>query len=141
MRLLVDTHAFLWFLANDPQLSPLAKSFLKEPTNELLLSVASPWEIAIKVSLGKLSIPGDVETFIEHHMAMNDIELVDIRLRHDRGAARCGRRGRPPEASMGRDRDRGRAASPGRAHSVRHLRPPRRPAAPSWPRDSGGRLT
>ncbi|MGK3963915.1 type II toxin-antitoxin system VapC family toxin [Sorangium sp. So ce118] len=82
MRLLVDTHAFLWFLANDPQLSSLAKSFLEEPTNELLLSVASPWEIAIKVSLGKLSIPGDVETFIKHHMAMNDIELLDIRLRH-----------------------------------------------------------
>ncbi|WP_437310938.1 type II toxin-antitoxin system VapC family toxin [Sorangium sp. So ce388] len=82
MRLLVDTHAFLWFLANDPQLSPRAKSFLEEPTNELVLSVASPWEIAIKVSLGKLSIPGDVETFIKHHMAMNDIELLDIRLRH-----------------------------------------------------------
>ncbi|WP_437759599.1 type II toxin-antitoxin system VapC family toxin [Sorangium sp. So ce1389] len=82
MRLLVDTHAFLWFLANDPQLSPLAKSSLEEPTNELVLSVASPWEIAIKVSLGKLSIPGDIETFIKHHMALNDIELLDIRLRH-----------------------------------------------------------
>ncbi|WP_437628038.1 type II toxin-antitoxin system VapC family toxin [Sorangium sp. So ce1151] len=60
----------------------MAKGFLEEPTNELLLSVASPWEIAIKVSLGKLSIPGDIETFIKHHMAMNDIELLDIRLRH-----------------------------------------------------------
>ncbi|WP_437971122.1 type II toxin-antitoxin system VapC family toxin [Sorangium sp. So ce260] len=82
MKLLVDTHVFLWFLANDPQLSPAAKSSLEEPSNELVMSVASPWEIAIKVSLGKLSIPGDTGAFLEHHMAVNDIELLDIRLRH-----------------------------------------------------------
>ncbi|AUX44207.1 uncharacterized protein SOCE26_056710 [Sorangium cellulosum] len=42
MRLLVDTHAFLWFIANDPQLSAEAQSSLEEPTNELLMSAASP---------------------------------------------------------------------------------------------------
>ncbi|WP_438021812.1 type II toxin-antitoxin system VapC family toxin [Sorangium sp. So ce233] len=82
MRLLVDTHAFLWFLANDPQLSAEAKRSLEEPANDLVMSVASPWEIAIEVSLGKLSIPGDVEAFIGRLMMMNDIALLDITLRH-----------------------------------------------------------
>ncbi|WP_437729782.1 type II toxin-antitoxin system VapC family toxin [Sorangium sp. So ce1335] len=82
MRLLVDTHAFLWFLANDPQLSTEAKRSLEEPTNDLVMSVASPWEIAIKVSLGKLSIPGDVEAFLRQHLVINDIALLDITLRH-----------------------------------------------------------
>ncbi|WP_437668785.1 type II toxin-antitoxin system VapC family toxin [Sorangium sp. So ce131] len=77
----MDTHVFLWFLANDPQLSVEAQRALEEPANELVMSAASPWEIAIKVSLGKLTIPGDIEVFINQHMMMNDIALLDISLR------------------------------------------------------------
>ena len=57
MRLLLDTHTFLWFVTNDPQLSENALEAVAEPANEVLLSPASYWEIAIKVGLGKLSLP------------------------------------------------------------------------------------
>ena len=53
MRLLLDTHTFLRFILDDPRLSPAARAMLIDPANELLLSPASYWEIAIKVSLGK----------------------------------------------------------------------------------------
>ena len=59
MRLLLDTHAFLWFITNDPQLSAIAKALIADPDNEILISPASYWEIAIKISIGKypLSAP------------------------------------------------------------------------------------
>ena len=54
MRTLLDTHAFLWFITADPKLSLRAEQTIRQGDNELLLSVASAWEIAIKVALGKL---------------------------------------------------------------------------------------
>lgn len=59
MRLLLDTHAFLWFITNDSQLSAAARVLIADPSNEILVSPASYWEIAIKVKLGKypLSVP------------------------------------------------------------------------------------
>ncbi len=54
MRLLLDTHALLWFALDDPQLSATARAAIADPTNAVLVSPASYWEIAIKVSLGKL---------------------------------------------------------------------------------------
>jgi PIN domain nuclease of toxin-antitoxin system len=59
-RLLVDTHALLWWLADDPSLSPAARDAIADPTNEPLVSAASVWEIAIKRSLGKLTAPDDL---------------------------------------------------------------------------------
>jgi PIN domain nuclease of toxin-antitoxin system len=56
MRLLLDTHAFLWFVLNDPQLSPAALSLIKDPANDVLFSPATYWEVAIKVRLGKLNL-------------------------------------------------------------------------------------
>jgi PIN domain nuclease of toxin-antitoxin system len=82
MRLLLDTHAFLWFLAGDPSLSSAARAAMEETENELLLSVASLWEMAIKVSIGKLSLPGDYESFITSQLAANDIHLLDITPQH-----------------------------------------------------------
>ena len=54
MRLLLDTHAVLWFLEGNPRLSPIARRVIEEPGNERLFSTAGAWEIAIKVSLRKL---------------------------------------------------------------------------------------
>ena len=82
MRLLLDTHAFLWFLSGDPSLSARARAAMEEPANDLLLSVASLWEIAIKVSLGKLTLPGDYESFLAAQLAENDIQLLGIGLAH-----------------------------------------------------------
>jgi PIN domain nuclease of toxin-antitoxin system len=59
-RLLVDTHVVLWWLADDPALSPTARDAIADPTNEPLVSAASVWEIAIKRSLGKLTTPDDL---------------------------------------------------------------------------------
>jgi PIN domain nuclease of toxin-antitoxin system len=59
-RLLVDTHALLWWLIDDPALSPTAREALADPANEPLVSAASMWEIAIKRSLGKLTGPDDL---------------------------------------------------------------------------------
>lgn len=59
-RLLVDTHALLWWLADDPALSPTAREALADPACEPLVSSASLWEIAIKHSLGKLEVPDDL---------------------------------------------------------------------------------
>lgn len=56
MRLLLDTHAFLWFISGDARLSSLAKEQIEEPTNRRFLSIASLWEIAIKTSIGKLEL-------------------------------------------------------------------------------------
>ena len=59
-RLLVDTHALLWWLTDDGALSPTARDALADPANEPLVSAASVWEIAIKRSLGKLTAPDDL---------------------------------------------------------------------------------
>jgi PIN domain nuclease of toxin-antitoxin system len=57
LKLLLDTHAALWFLSGDERLSESARRHLTDETNRVLLSAAVVWEIAIKSSLGKLAVP------------------------------------------------------------------------------------
>lgn len=59
-RLLVDTHALLWWLADDPALSATARDTIADPMNEVLVSTATIWEIAVKRSLGKLQVTDDL---------------------------------------------------------------------------------
>lgn len=59
-RLLVDTHALLWWLTDDPGLPTTARDAISDPGNEPLVSTVSVWEIAIKRSLGKIDAPGDL---------------------------------------------------------------------------------
>ena len=61
MRLLLDTHALLWALEDSDNLSPLARAAIERLDNEILVSVVSAWEIAIKKASGKLRAPGDLE--------------------------------------------------------------------------------
>jgi PIN domain nuclease of toxin-antitoxin system len=61
---LVDTHALLWFLAGDEQLSRPARRLIEDPENVLLISAASIWEMAIKKSSGKLEVPDDLPEII-----------------------------------------------------------------------------
>lgn len=75
MRLLIDTHVFLWFIANSPELSNTARELLEDAESELFLSHASVWEIAIKVSLQKLKVPEPFEGFISEQLSVNSIEL------------------------------------------------------------------
>jgi PIN domain nuclease of toxin-antitoxin system len=81
MKLLLDTHTFLWFIDDSPQLSVHAKSLL-ESDNDLLLSVASLWEIAIKYNLDKLKLPTPYEVFIPQQLTTNDIEILPISFPH-----------------------------------------------------------
>ena len=62
---LLDTHAFLWWLANDPALGPSAREIIAEPRNRVFVSAATGWEIAVKQQLGKLTAPADIETVVE----------------------------------------------------------------------------
>ena len=79
MRCLIDTHTFLWFIDDSPQLSVDAKNLLESET-DIILSVASLWEIAIKVSIGKLRLPDAYDKFIPDQVAANDIEVLPISL-------------------------------------------------------------
>jgi PIN domain nuclease of toxin-antitoxin system len=81
MKVLLDTHAFLWFVNDDPQLSLAAKT-LMESEVDLLLSVANLWEISIKVGIGKLDLPKLFDVFIPEQLEINEIELLPIELRH-----------------------------------------------------------
>ena len=80
MRILIDTCSFLWFIENNPKLSPLALNLIEDESNDILLSIVSVWEIAIKVSIGKLSITHPFDKFIENQLKVNNIELLNISL-------------------------------------------------------------
>lgn len=81
MKLLLDTHTFLWFIEDSPKLSAEAKALL-ESEADLLLSIASIWEMAIKISIGKLSLPSPFEEFVSQQLYKNTIGLFPIRLDH-----------------------------------------------------------
>lgn len=81
MKILLDTHIFLWFINNDPQLSPTAKTLLESDV-DLALSAASLWEIAIKVSIGKMTLPKPFEIFIPEQLQQNQIEILPIEVHH-----------------------------------------------------------
>ncbi len=82
MRLLLDTHAFLWFITDDPQLSATAKVLIEDPNNEILVSPASYWETAIKVSIGKSSLTAPFEAFITQGIDGNGFTVLPIEPRH-----------------------------------------------------------
>ncbi len=82
MRVLLDTHAFLWFILDDPQLSPTAKAVIENPANDVAVSPASYWEIAIKIQLGKYSLHSPFRQFFESHIAANAFEIIPVEPRH-----------------------------------------------------------
>lgn len=82
MNLLLDTHTFLWFIAGNANLSAVARSAIEDVNNNRYLSVASLWEIAIKISIDKLELSESFETLIPEQLAENGIELLDISVEH-----------------------------------------------------------
>ena len=82
MRLLLDTHAFLWFVMDDPRLGGHARVLIEDAANERLLSVASCWEIAIKLSLGRLGLAEPLEVFLRDQMARNAIAPLPVEIAH-----------------------------------------------------------
>jgi PIN domain nuclease of toxin-antitoxin system len=79
---LLDTHAFLWFIEGDPQLSTTAKTLINDTSNGRYLSIASLWEMSIKVSTGKLSLVMSFSELVNQHVYGNAIELLDISPAH-----------------------------------------------------------
>lgn len=82
MNILLDTHAFLWFVTDDPRLSDKARVLIEAEDSQPFLSVASLWEMAIKVSLGKLQIEQPFETFIPQQLTLNGIGILSLSLEH-----------------------------------------------------------
>lgn len=82
MNLLLDTHALLWFLDDDPKLVPTAKALIEDPANHKFVSVATCWEIAIKVGLKKLHLGEPATTFLPRELATNGFDLLGIDLTH-----------------------------------------------------------
>jgi PIN domain nuclease of toxin-antitoxin system len=78
MRLLLDTHAFLWFINDSPELSATARNLMEDSSSDLLLSHASVWEMAIKISLGKLDTPQPFDQFIDTQLQANQIALLHL---------------------------------------------------------------
>lgn len=86
-RVLIDTHAFLWFVADDPRLSPRARQAMTG-AQEALLSLASCWEMAVKASMGKLTLSQPVDRFLPTHIAENSLTLLHLELAHVTRVAR-----------------------------------------------------
>jgi PIN domain nuclease of toxin-antitoxin system len=82
MRLLLDAHALLWFLADDPQLSATARAALVDSTNERWLSPISLVEIALKARLGKLPLSAPFGVLFPAQLAANRVQLYPLEPRH-----------------------------------------------------------
>jgi PIN domain nuclease of toxin-antitoxin system len=80
LSVLLDTHAFLWWCAGSPELSKKAQTTIA--AEECFVSLASFWEIAIKLNLGKLRLPGNPQKYIADQMAANGFAQLDISYRH-----------------------------------------------------------
>lgn len=82
MNILLDTHTFLWFIAGDNQLDNHARHLIEDLNNDRFLSIASLWEITIKSSIGRLSVPLPPSLFIRDQVWANAIDLLAIRPEH-----------------------------------------------------------
>jgi PIN domain nuclease of toxin-antitoxin system len=82
LRLLLDTHAMYWYAAGDPQLSPHAQAPIQDATNEVLISPASYWEIAIKVSIGKWIMHRPYEDFMDTCLKVYGFRVLPIEPKH-----------------------------------------------------------
>jgi PIN domain nuclease of toxin-antitoxin system len=77
---LLDTHAFLWWVADDPKLPRAARRLIEDEANICILSLASAWEMSIKAALGKLILSAPVKDFVADHVRRNRFLLRDISL-------------------------------------------------------------
>jgi PIN domain nuclease of toxin-antitoxin system len=82
MRVLIDTHVFIWWTGDASQLSPLTHNILTDPETEPILSIVSIWEMQIKVSLGKLSLQTALPDLVNDEVRHNRIKLLPIALTH-----------------------------------------------------------
>lgn len=82
MRFLLDTHCWLWLLAAPERFDPKTLDKLADPNQDLLLSAASGWEIAIKHALGKLPLPEPPSTYVPSRMRASGVRALDVTMTH-----------------------------------------------------------
>ncbi|MEG4347914.1 type II toxin-antitoxin system VapC family toxin [Microcoleus sp. A003_D6] len=82
MRLLLDTHTFIWYVTDNPRLSANAKLLIEDENNEKLVSIASIWEMAIKHSIGRLNFSLPFMEFVRQQLSVSNIGLLEINLNH-----------------------------------------------------------
>ncbi len=82
MRILLDTHCWLWWITTLEKLSPTAQQLIMDGHNEVFLSAASSWEIAIKYSLGRLPLPEAPEKFVPPRLTRDAITPLPISHSH-----------------------------------------------------------
>ena len=78
MRILLDTHVFLWYISADPQLPVAFRDAIRDPANEVYLSVASVWEAVIKYHLGKLPLPAPPADYLPQKRDAHGIASLSI---------------------------------------------------------------
>ncbi|MGC2063172.1 MAG: type II toxin-antitoxin system VapC family toxin [Thermodesulfovibrionales bacterium] len=82
MRALLDTHALLWWLSDDPRLPQTVRDIISDGNSELYFSAAGCWEIAIKAQLGKITLPEKPGVFISDQLTLNSIQSLPIQSSH-----------------------------------------------------------
>ncbi len=82
MKLLLDTHSFLWWIGNDDRLSDTARDAISDANNEVFFSVVSAWEMAIKTRSGKLSMDAELTGFVRKHLHKNGFSVLPVILSH-----------------------------------------------------------
>jgi PIN domain nuclease of toxin-antitoxin system len=78
MRILLDTHIFLWFISGDNQLSADVRDAIRDPANEVYLSAISVWEAIVKYQLGKLPLPEQPETYLPNQRDLHQIASLTL---------------------------------------------------------------
>jgi PIN domain nuclease of toxin-antitoxin system len=82
VRVLLDTHVFLWWINEHERLSKTAHEILQSPNSEIFVSVVVAWEISIKASLGRFSLPSDLKSFLRQQLSTNRFQVLSVNLDH-----------------------------------------------------------
>jgi PIN domain nuclease of toxin-antitoxin system len=88
MRILLDTHVFLWWADGSDQLSARASRLIGDPRNEVLVSAVTVWEIVLKEGLGRLTLPDTPERFVPDQLRVNGFGTMALELSHSLAVSR-----------------------------------------------------
>ncbi len=82
MKLLLDSHSFVWWRDEPVKLSPTAFAEISNPINDVFLSVVTVWELQIKTALNKFTIKGGLETAVKNEQQNNSFQILPVNLSH-----------------------------------------------------------
>jgi len=82
MKLLLDSHAFIWWSSEPEKPSLQARAHCEDKNNILIISVASVWEMQIKVQLGKLELDAPLRTLVENQQRTNNLQILPVMIEH-----------------------------------------------------------